>query len=1102
MKNSLFVRLSCFVLSLIFVMSIVVIPASATTIGADGLEHKDNYGEMNKTELEAYLKADSYLVYIQKQKELLAQKYGDNLPETSKVSVDLSKPLTGEEVENSSVLISSLDVWNTYSSNPDDYRANSVYLPNSGSTTWEVNVPVEGLYYIGFSYYNVEGTVNSIERKLSIDGVVPFAEARYLSMTKTWAYSYELDEEGNLAENPFREDLIGNSLTPEINQKPVWRTYYCLDSSGYYTEFYQFYFSKGNHTIKLDAEREACILGSLELVPAAESELTAPSYADYLKAAQDAGVQPADKNQVVKFEAETPDLVSDSAIYMTNDRSSALTSPSAPDSQLYNVIGANSYSSVGQWAAYSFKVDQEGLYNFVLRYKQSSLEGMYICRAIKLWSSDGQYGLADGTPTVPFAEAYNTRLDYSDDWQATAMGDGNVTFQFHFKPDVEYMVYLEVSLGSLASQLSRVNEALSVINDCYLRILQLTGANPDKNRDYHFAEIMPDVLYNLCWGAVELSQIKVYFEEICQTTGQHLSTLDLIANLLATMGTDEYEIPAKLGSLKSYLGTLGTWLNSSCTSSVTVDYIQVSYVETEEDLPRADGNFFQKFWFEISSFFYSFITEYDQMGVTSEEDLEENALDVWLASGRDQSKIWRSLIDSDFSDYCQNTSIYCQENNIHSIPLALKLITGGTLLPSILANKGPDVYMGLDSTTTINYAIRGAVEPIISPVEGEGFSDAQYFFSGEADDVDGDGTGEDDNFHAAAINTVELLGKVYGVPMTMNFAMMFYRMDILVELGVDLPETWTDMLSLLPVLQANNLAAGIGAKLSTSAAQGVEGLNTTLEVMMYQGGANMWRYDNPNDPEYYGGIYSGAKIGLDTNESLAIFEFYCRMYTDYSFPYQYDGANRFRTGEMPIIIGDYVNTYNQLVVFATEIAGLWEFCSVPGMRGDDGSLNYDAIATVTNLVMPYSKTRTDATRMQAWEFMKWNSSDEAQSSYGNRMVALIGPSAKYATANRHAIEKLSWTTKENAAIQDQLAHLSSIKNYPGSYIIARYLNFAFLDTYNNGADAVESLQKYIAAINTELSRKRAEFGDTGLEVLEDDQTPTDREQEKIEESKK
>ena len=1095
MKNSTFIRMSCFFLSLVFAFGVMVMPVSAA-YGEDGLEHKDNYGEMNKNELEAYLKADSYLAYIEKYEQLLVGQYGadkSQWPQTEKVSVDLSAPVVDEETENSSVPILGLDDWNKYAGagKTELYQAGSVYLPNTGSTTWEINVPTEGLYYIGITYYSVEGTVSSIERRLSIDDVVPFAEARYLTMSKSWSYAYYPDPEK--PDEPFAGDVLGNSLTPEITQTPVWRTYYCTDSSGYYTGFYQFYVSAGKHEIKLDAEREACILGALELVPVNDASVQTPSYQEYLASLQN--VPYAGKDAVVTLQAETPYMVSDSAVYMTNDRTSALTTPSAPNKQLYNVIGANSYNSVGQWAAYTFTVEDEGLYNLVMRYKQSSLEGMYICRAIKLWSSDGEYGLGDGTkenpgtPTAPFQEAYNTRFDYSDEWQVSALGDDENDFLFHFKPDVTYVLYLEVSLGSLADQLSRVKQALSVINDCYLRILQLTGASPDKNRDYYFSERMPDVLYNLCWAAVELSEIKVYFEDICNTTGQHLSTLELVANLLAEMGTNEYEIPAKLSSLKNYLGTLGTWLNSSCASSLTVDYIQVSYVETEDDLPKADGNFFEKFWFEISSFFYSFIVKYDQMGVRNEEDLSEAALDVWLASGRDQSKIWRSLIDSDFSDYCQNTSLYCQENGINSIPLALKLVTAGTLLPSILANRGPDVYMGLDSTTTINYAIRGAVEPIISDVAGEGFEDAQYFFTGEADAAKVGETGADDNFHQAAINTVELLDKVYGVPMTMNFSMMFYRMDILVELGVGLPETWTDMLSLLPVLQANNLAAGLGAKLTTS--QSTEGLNGTLEMMMYQRGANMWHYVKGSD-EYYGEAFAGAKIGLDSNESLDVFEFYCRMYTDYSFPYQYDGANRFRTGEMPIIIGDYVGMYNQLVVFATEIAGLWEFTSVPGTHSKtDGSLNYDAIATISNLVIPHSENRTDATRMQAWEFIKWNASEDAQASYGNRMVALVGPSAKYATANRHAIAKLSWTTKENAAIQDQLAHLSSIRNYPGSYIIARYLNFAFLDAYNNGEDAVEAMNKYISAINTELYRKRTEFADEGIVAVKGDETPED-----------
>ena len=158
--------------------------------------------------------------------------------------------------------------------------------------------------------------------------------------------------------------------------------------------------------------------------------------------------------------------------------------------------------------------------------------------------------------------------------------------------------------------------------------------------------------------------------------------------------------------------------------------------------------------------------------------------------------------------------------------MALKLITAGTLLPSILADKGPDVYMGLDSTSTINYAIRGAVVPVVSNDAGEGYDDADAYLT--------------EHFSPAAINTIELLGKKYGVPMTMNFPMMFYRLDVLVELQADVPESWDDLLSLLPVLQANNLAAGIAA---------------TFETMMYQAGATMWRYE---DPEYYGGKYAGA----------------------------------------------------------------------------------------------------------------------------------------------------------------------------------------------------------------------------------------------------
>ena len=1115
MKKSKFTSVLCLLLALLFMGSAVCVPVAAAE--DDGQQHKDIQSDLDLSEMEAYLKADSYSAYIAGHQSVgpgSATAYVQDLGAT----VDFPDPTIGkdnvrfsaEDMTSGDILspsIDSLAAWQSVvgTGKDDDYRqyegAHSgasaspnrtiVLLPKEGIATWEIDVPSTGMYYIGFSYYTLaadysgetvdKATVNNIERKLYIDGEVPFSEARYLSLSKVWKYTYD-DGEGN---RDFRTDLIGNSLTPDIGQAEAWRTYYCTDSDGYYTEYYHFYFSEGKHTISLEAEREKCLVGDIMLVPTNDATLAIPSYQQYLADAMAGGATPVDtgslkssENGFTVIRAEMPDMVSDSAVYMTNDRSSALTSPSAPNAQLYNVIGANSYNNIGQWAAYTFTVSKTGLHNIVMRFKQTALEGMFICRTVKLASDDGMYGLADGTPTVPFKEAFNTRFDYNSDWQTACIGDGENTFQFYFKEGVTYTLYLEVGLGSLATYLQRVDDSLAVINDCYLRILQLTGANPDKNRDYGFADIMPDVIYNLNDQAVKLSDIKQEFEDLCGgETGEHLSTLELVADLLARMGGDEYEIPAKLTTLKSYLGTLGTWLNSSRSSSMTIDTIYVGGVQSEKDLPRANANFFQSAWFEIKSFIYSFFTEYNQMGVTSEADLGSDALDVWLASGRDQSKIWRSLVDGQFSEYCRTESDYCRENGITSVPVALKLVTAGTLLPSILADKGPDVYMGLDGSTVINYAIRGAVVPVMDTntyadeSKREGFADAAAYL------------GDTDAFHEASLNVIELLGKTYGVPMTMSFSMMYYRVDVLVGLGSSVPETWDDLLALLPVLQANNLSAGVV---------------NTFQMLLYQrktddpnsctskGTASMWRYE---DKDIYGGVYAGAQIGLDSNAALDVFRYYCRLFTDYSFPYQYDAANRFRTGEMPIIIGDYVGVYNQLTVFATEIDGLWEFSSVPGTRASDGTLNYDSIAADTNLVIPYSKSRTQKTLDEAWEYIKWNAGEEAEAEYGNRMVALIGPSAKYAAANMRAIDKLSWTSKETRAIKDQLKHLSSVKNYPGSYIIARYQNFAFLDAKNKGADPVEALQSYIAAINAELTRKREEFGDSGLKTLENGQTP-------------
>ena len=100
-----------------------------------------------------------------------------------------------------------------------------------------------------------------------------------------------------------------------------------------------------------------------------------------------------------------------------------------------------------------------------------------------------------------------------------------------------------------------------------------------------------------------------------------------------------------------------------------------------------------------------------------------------------------------------------------------------------------------------------------------------------------------------------------------------------------------------------------------------------------------------------------------------------------------------------------------MTVYATEIEGLWEFCSLPGMeRTENGQtfINYDSLANISASVILYGCQGAEL--LASWQFLQWQTRADIQANYGNRMVALIGPSAKYETANINAIKDLSLTS--------------------------------------------------------------------------------------------
>ncbi len=1049
MEKTKFQRVTAFVLAVVFLLC-----GSAVSVGAEDSSVTD----ATTAQIKELLNSISYSTY--------SQNHADVPRGEAEVEVDATESFefitsAGKTYDQDSIIDDSLKNSVAHVETYDGVKG--LYLPSSGTVKWTTDkITSEAKYSIIIEYYPVANKSASIERIFSVNGSVPFSEARYLTISKIWknvypdgefllaegesadSYIAKAQEIGIVARSEKRDDgtyiiytmpdywtqdiselvddltlrfftidIDDNEIRSSLSQAPEWTTYEFKDANGFYSESFEFVITpdeSGNVTLSLEAVNEPMAVSKIRLVPHED----ALSYADYREQYKN---QPAGTSKI-KIESEYFGSTSSQTIYPIEDRTSAASSPASTKKTVLNTIGGEKWETSGQWVTYSFKVDASGMYQLAARFRQNVLDGMYASRMLYIYSdstvNEGEDGYYNG---LPFREAANLQFNYSNDWQSCVLNDGKNNFEFYFKEGVVYTIKIEVSLGNMGEIIRTVQDSLDSINNDYLSILKLTGTKPDEYRDYGFARVLPDTMIDFVIQSRTLYSVADELANIANVKSSMTSTLEKVARLIHSMGVDEDEIARNLDQLKSYIGSLGTWVSDAKTQPLQLDYIMVQ--NSGEELPVAKPSFWKAFVHEISSFIMSFFRNYNRMGAT-EEVTGEDTVEVWLPTGRDQSQVIRSLLNNDFTPKTE-------------IPVNLKLVAGSTLLPSILSGMGPDVYVGLGQSDVINYAIRGALTNIENM---DGFTEATSDFNEAAMMVLGIADSKNE-FH------------YYGLPETQNFNMMFVREDILAELDIEIPKTWDDVLAAIPTLQANNMMIG---------------MHSDYKVFLYQLGGELYADD-------------GMRINLDSNVALEAFETMCNFFTMYSFPYSYDFANRFRTGEMPIGFSTYAATYNQLKVFATEIEGLWSFYPMPGYEQEDGSINNVSVSTVSAIVMITGCNNVSG----SWEFMKWHAGAQCQTDYSNEMVAIIGPSAKHATANMTALESLPWTAAEYEQLAYQFKNLASIPNYPGSYIIDRYTKFAFLAAINDDADPVTALQGYITTINKEITRKRQEFD---LETLD------------------
>jgi len=302
-------------------------------------------------------------------------------------------------------------------------------------------------------------------------------------------------------------------------------------------------------------------------------------------------------------------------------------------------------------------------------------------------------------------------------------------------------------------------------------------------------------------------------------------------------------------------------------------------------------------------------------------------------------------------------------------------------------------------------------------------------------------------FSDSAMVQLRFDGATYGLPETQTFPMMFYRKDILSELGLEIPQTWDDVKVAMTVLAKNQMEFGMLPS------------EQVFAMLLYQNGGAYYNAD-------------GSRSALDSEEAVNTFKQYCEYYTDYKLDKETSVDQRFRTGECPIIIADYT-LYNNLQVSAPDIDGLWGIAPVPGTGKEDGTIDRSVGSTgLTSLIM----SATDEPKA-CWEFLKWWTSTEVQTNFGYEMESLQGEAGRVPTANLQAFANLAWKASDMEALLEQYDWVMGIPQVPGGYYSWRNVNNAFytVTTDTDTASPREELMDKVVLINEELQYKWEEF---------------------------
>lgn len=877
-------------------------------------------------------------------------------------------------------------------------------IPAKGKVELEIDVPQAGVYYMNFDYLSNSESILPVEAGIMINGVYPFFEMRQQKLESQWTSN---PDQWTLDPRKVY-DSYGNEVVSMPDKIYDWQNKYIQDSTYRYTQPLGIELQQGRNTITIELNEGSLLLGNLTLT----AKPQVPQYT---------GSEVAAGDGFIEIQAEDFLYRNDSGIHATCEFDPDLF-PYQAAKRVMNTVDATSFGKGGQEITYLLEVEKAGNYYIAFHYSQSGKADFPVFMNVKI---DGE---------IPNTAFENHAFAYEKKYEMYTMvdSDGNkISIPLEAG---KHTISMQISMEPIRESLETIEKIMSRVNDLSLEVTKVAGTNKDKYRDFSLEAYIPGIGETMTGWADELNQVmedaKMYNPNKNKIAAY--ASVKIAENQLRSLAKkpDEliYRIDELATSTSSVNQHLANLIDSLNGNDFALDSIYLYQEDAAKQLPK-NKNIFTKIWLGIVRFFTSFGEQAYSSTNTNPEHLQ-----VSVNRSRQHLEIMQLLINEQFTP---QTGI---EVDLSLMPDQTKLVLANA------SGDSPDVATGVNYSIPFELGIRGALKDL---TEFPDFAEVA------------------ERYNAGLIMPYVIGDRIYALPETMNFQVMFYRKDILDKLGLEVPDTLEDVQAMLPDLQMR----GLNFYYPTARTVGMKTFLDTTPILFQSGGT----------------LYDGAidKAILTSEENVEGFTTLTNLFTIYNLPKDVPNFyQHFRNGDYPIGISDFGN-YNMISNAAPEIDGSWGVALIPGVENADGEvMRYSSAGAESTFLFESTPER----EQMAWEFVKWWSSAEVQAEFGQRLQITYGDEYYWNTANAEAFAQLPWDSDDKAVILEQLDWTLEAPRALASYMVERELS----DAYNlvvlgaKSASVRESLDDAQKSVKRETQRKLEEFGyiENGVMVKE------------------